>query len=101
MRDPANRPDIPTYHGQPDHGSLDVVVSGCSRGNDEAKPAAAESALPTSVSERLNQPFTGDLDEMVKRRLVRIGVTFNRAHYFVDKGVQRGGAYEYGKLMED
>ncbi|MGE0031914.1 MAG: transporter substrate-binding domain-containing protein [Steroidobacteraceae bacterium] len=38
---------------------------------------------------------------MVKRRLVRVGVAFNRTHYFVDQGVQRGGAYEYGKLMED
>ena len=38
---------------------------------------------------------------MVKRRLIRIGVTFNRTLYFVDKGEQRGGAYEYGKLFED
>jgi membrane-bound lytic murein transglycosylase MltF len=38
---------------------------------------------------------------MVQRRLVRIGVTFNRTHYFVDQGVQRGVAYEYGKLMEE
>jgi membrane-bound lytic murein transglycosylase MltF len=28
-------------------------------------------------------------------------VTFNRTFYFVDKGVQRGIAYEYGQLMED
>ena len=65
-------------------------------------PAPAyESALPESVRAELNQPFKGDLDEMVKRRLVRIGVTFSRTLYFVDKGVQRGGIYEYGKLMED
>ena len=50
---------------------------------------------------QLNKTFTGDLDEMVKRRLVRVGVTYNRTLYFVDKGVQRGVAYEYGKLMED
>jgi len=65
------------------------------------QPPEYVTALPASVSERLNQRFTGDLEEMVKRRLVRIGVTFNRTHYFVDKGVQRGVAYEYGKLMED
>jgi len=64
-------------------------------------PPAYESALPEGVRAHLNEPFKGDLDEMVKRRLVRLGVTFNRTHYFVDKGVQRGGAYEYGKLMED
>jgi membrane-bound lytic murein transglycosylase MltF len=38
---------------------------------------------------------------MVKRRLVRIGVTYNRTFYFGDHGAQRGIAYEYGKLMED
>jgi membrane-bound lytic murein transglycosylase MltF len=64
-------------------------------------PPAYESALPESVRAELNRPFKGDLDEMVKRRLVRIGVTFSRTLYFVDKGVQRGGMYEYGKLMED
>ena len=64
-------------------------------------PLAYESELPEAVRSQLNEPFTGDLDEMVKRRLVRIGVTSNRTLYFVDKGVQRGVAYEYGKLMED
>jgi membrane-bound lytic murein transglycosylase MltF len=42
----------------------------------------------------LDQPFTGDLDEMVKRRVIRAGVTFNRTHYFIDRGQQRGIAYE-------
>jgi len=64
-------------------------------------PLAHESALPESVRAELNKSFTGDLDEMVARRLVRIGVPFNRTHYFVDQGEQRGVAYEYGKLMED
>ena len=38
---------------------------------------------------------------MVERRLVRIGVTFNRTFYFVDKGMQRGVSYEYGQLVEE
>jgi membrane-bound lytic murein transglycosylase MltF len=64
-------------------------------------PMAYESALPEGVRADLNKSFMGDLDEMVKRRLVRVGVSYNRTLYFVDRGVQRGGAYEYGKLMED
>jgi len=59
-----------------------------------------ESQLPPSVREAVLKPFTGDLDEIIKRRTVRLGVTFNRTFYFVDKGVQRGIAYEYGRLME-
>lgn len=64
-------------------------------------PLAQESALSEDVRAELNESFTGDLDEMVKRRRVRIGVPYNRTFYFIDKGTQRGVAYEYGKLMED
>jgi membrane-bound lytic murein transglycosylase MltF len=76
-----------------------------------AKPAAeaaeplplstVEAAVPEGVRAIMYQPFTGDFDEMVKRRLIRLGVPFNRSFYFIDKGVQRGAAYEYGKLFED
>jgi membrane-bound lytic murein transglycosylase MltF len=58
-------------------------------------------ALPEAVRARLNQPFTGDFDDMVKRRLIRAGVVFNRTQYFIDKGVQRGFVYEAIKLFEE
>jgi membrane-bound lytic murein transglycosylase MltF len=49
----------------------------------------------------LDQPFTGDFDALVKRRMIRAGVVFNRTHYFIDKGVQRGMAYDSLKLFEE
>jgi membrane-bound lytic murein transglycosylase MltF len=64
-------------------------------------PSELETSLPPAVREALLKPFTGDFDEMVAHRLVRVGVPFSRTFYFVDKGVQRGVAYEYGRLMED
>jgi membrane-bound lytic murein transglycosylase MltF len=64
-------------------------------------PSVIETQLPPGVADAVLKPFTGDLDEMVKRRVVRIGVTFNRTFYFVDKGVQRGMSYEYGQLVEE
>jgi membrane-bound lytic murein transglycosylase MltF len=60
-----------------------------------------ESAVPEGVRAIMFEPFTGDFDGMVKRRIIRLGVTFNRSFYFVDKGTPRGIAYEYGKLFED
>jgi membrane-bound lytic murein transglycosylase MltF len=63
-------------------------------------PSDLETQLPPSVRAVVLTPFTGDLDELGKRRVVRIGVTFNRTFYFVDRGVQRGIAFEYGQLME-
>jgi membrane-bound lytic murein transglycosylase MltF len=70
---------------------------------DDLLPPPVEygSGLPEAIRAELHEPFKGDLDEMVKRRLVRVGVTYGRTTYFVDKGVQRGVAYEYAKLMED
>lgn len=69
---------------------------------DDLLPTSeVETQLPESVREAVLKPFTGDFDKMVERRLVRVGVTFNRSFYFIDKGVQRGVVYDYGRLMED
>jgi membrane-bound lytic murein transglycosylase MltF len=64
-------------------------------------PSQLDTELPEGVQDAVLSSFTGDFDEMVKRRVVRIGVTFNRTMYFVDKGVQRGVAYDYGRFMEE
>ncbi len=89
---------------------------GCGGSKDDAKPGAvvppvtdepfAEApspyeSLPPAVREAMDKPFTGDLDGMVARRVIRAGVTFNRTHYFIDKGQQRGATYEAVKLFED
>ena len=68
---------------------------------DALPPSQLETQLPPGVRDLLLKPFTGDLDAMAKRRLVRVGVTFNRTFYFLDKGVQRGIAQEYGQLVEE
>ena len=57
--------------------------------------------LPESVRLAVDKPFTGDFDEMVKRRSIRVAVTFNRTHYFIDKGRERGLTYESLKIFED
>ena len=57
--------------------------------------------LPEDMRGIVDTSFLGDFDDMVKRRVVRIAVTFNRTHYFIDQGHQRGLAYEMGKLFED
>ena len=49
----------------------------------------------------MDKPFTGDYDALVKRRAIRVGVTFNRTHYFIDKGQERGITYEALKQFEN
>jgi membrane-bound lytic murein transglycosylase MltF len=87
----------------PAAGSSAVTPAASTAEDEESLPPAVEyaSGLPEEIRAKLHEPFKGDLDEMVKRRLVRVGVAYNRTNYFVDKGVQRGVAYEYAKLMED
>jgi membrane-bound lytic murein transglycosylase MltF len=58
-------------------------------------------ALPEEVRAVLNKPFTGDFDEMIKRRAIRVAVTFNRTHYFIDHGEERGLTFESLKLFEN
>src|SRR6188508_1810020 len=70
---------------------------------DETIPQTASpyDALPDSVRLVMDQPFTEDFDAMVKRRAIRVAVTFNRTHYFIDKGQERGLTYESLKLFEN
>jgi membrane-bound lytic murein transglycosylase MltF len=69
---------------------------------DEPLPKETiDAALPESVRAIMAKPYTGDFDGMVARRLIRLGVTYNRSFYFADQGVQYGVAYEYGKRFEE
>src|SRR5215467_6535524 len=63
-------------------------------------PAPQKVQLPTA-GPVLGAAYMGDLDGMVKRRVIRAGVVYSKTHYFIDKGVQRGAAYEALKLFED
>ena len=44
--------------------------------------------------------WTGDLDGMLKRRTIRIVVSFSKTQYYVMKGVQYGISYEGGRAFE-
>jgi len=69
--------------------------------DDPLPPLAYESAIPEALRELIGRPFTGDLDGMEARRMIRVGVTYNRTHYFVDRGAQRGLTFAYLKRFED
>ncbi|MFI5320202.1 MAG: transglycosylase SLT domain-containing protein, partial [Myxococcota bacterium] len=70
---------------------------------DAPIPATASpyDALPNAVQLALGKPFTGDFDAMVERRAIRVAVTFNRTHYFIDEGQERGLTYESLKSFEN
>jgi membrane-bound lytic murein transglycosylase MltF len=95
-----------------------ATATACSDQQESAPPATAAAipsvadapipdtvspydALPEEVREVIDKPFTGDFDAMVKRRSIRVAVTFNRTHYFIDHGQERGLTFESLKLFEN
>src|SRR6188768_946194 len=81
-----------------------LVASGCSGGSAPSSDVKSESQgapLSEELSGLIDRPFTGDLNAMVSRRLIRAGVPFNRTFFFIDQGTPRGLSYEYLTRFEE
>jgi membrane-bound lytic murein transglycosylase MltF len=67
----------------------------------EAKPSPQKPQREqlTIAAEEAKKPWTGDLDGMINRRFIRILTVYSKTFYTVDKGVQRGAAFEGGRLF--
>ena len=77
--------------------------------NNDAAGGAADSALvsklaagtPSSeVVAELIEPWTGDLDDMVERRYIRVLVTFSRTNFFLDGAEQHGITHDALQIFE-
>jgi membrane-bound lytic murein transglycosylase MltF len=69
----------------------------------DATPEEPENAVDPDAERRvvMNQPWTGDLDGMVEREHIRALVIPSKTFYFIEKGQQRGTAYESMKAFEE
>jgi membrane-bound lytic murein transglycosylase MltF len=81
-------------------GLLAVILAPGAAAQAPAKEAPLAPA-PAPLLPILAQPWTGDLDGMVQRRVIRVATTYNRTNYFIDRGQQRGAVYESFRLFED
>ena len=50
--------------------------------------------------ERVAKPWSGDLEGMIERRVIRVLTTYSKTNYFVDRGSQRGATYDFFRLFE-
>jgi membrane-bound lytic murein transglycosylase MltF len=69
-------------------------------------PVSARAEDPTSrqidaVQQRVLEPFKGDWDEILQRRMLRVLIVYSRMLYYVDRGQQRGVNYAFFKAFED
>jgi membrane-bound lytic murein transglycosylase MltF len=49
----------------------------------------------------VEKPWKGDLDQMIKRRRIRVLVVYSKTFYFLDRGQQRGTTYDTLRAFED
>jgi membrane-bound lytic murein transglycosylase MltF len=70
----------------------------CEAPNKKTDPPGQNTFTLTDYTQK---KFTGDLDGMIERRLIRILVTHSKTNYFVDRGTQLGLVYEAFRLFED
>jgi membrane-bound lytic murein transglycosylase MltF len=64
------------------------------------EPAPEATPLPEDLAPLLLKPFKGDLDEMVKRRVIRVLTVQSPILYFVDRGREVGMTYEAVSAFE-
>ncbi|PWT93061.1 MAG: lytic transglycosylase F [Acidobacteria bacterium] len=79
--------------------SITAFVSGASTTTQPQTQKKAPNAVP--AGKFLTDKWTGDLDAMQKRRVIRVLTVFSKTYYFVDKGQPRGIVYEAMKQFED
>jgi membrane-bound lytic murein transglycosylase MltF len=65
-----------------------------------AQAPAEKGRLGLSITD-ISKPWTGDLDGMVERRMIRVLTTYSKTQYFIDRGTPRGTAYDQGRLLEE
>ena len=68
--------------------------------SSESPAKAVESTEGTRQLTVANKPWTGDFDQMLERRMIRVYAPYSRSLYFVDKGRERGIAAELVRDFE-
>ena len=77
--------------------SLAALVCTSALGAESAQPDPKAADSADAHARRLavaNQPWSGDFDGMIERRMIRVYVPYSRSLYFIDKGRERGLSVE-------
>jgi hypothetical protein len=82
-----------------------VCLSAVLAGATACLPALGQAPSPANHHASTTPPtttkhWTGDMDVLLKHRVIRVGVPYSKTLYYTVKGVQYGTAYETGKEFE-
>ena len=75
---------------------LVLLTSESALGQAASAPKGDGTALPLPTEQ-----WTGDLDQMIKRRFIRILVAHSKTFFFVDRGAPRGTSHDVMKAFEE
>lgn len=67
---------------------------------EDSPPEQEQRSAEEAIVQKALEPWTGDFDEMLKRRAIRVLVVYDGAFYFVEEFKQRGLTYEAMTLFE-
>jgi membrane-bound lytic murein transglycosylase MltF len=78
-----------------------ALFAGSSYAAAEVKPSPQTPPRErlTIAPEEVTKTWTGDLDGMLERGFIRVLTVYSKTFYSVDKGIQRGAAYDAGSLF--
>jgi len=77
-----------------------VLFGSAALAQEQASQRAAGETLTIDLA-KVQKLWTGDLDGMIERRVIRVLTVNSKSIYFLDKGVQRGIAVEAVRLFEE
>jgi membrane-bound lytic murein transglycosylase MltF len=90
----CSRPEEPPGELTADH--VAEALGGVPHGGTQKGPSLI---VPDEFAD-VWETWTGDLDGIVRRRVLRVLVTHSSTHYYVDRGRQGGILYEMFRLLE-
>jgi membrane-bound lytic murein transglycosylase MltF len=78
-----------------------LVLAMCSGAQAQQRtPAPAPAGTAPTMHSAPAPIWTGDLDEITRRRVLRMLVVYSKTFYFLDKAQQHGLTYDLGVLLE-
>ena len=81
------------------HACLCILSGGPALAQTSPQQNSAGETLSMDLTE-YQKPWTGDLDGMIKRGIIRVLTVNSKTIFFLDQGVERGIAVDYGRLFE-
>src|SRR5262249_41095989 len=66
-----------------------------------SEPASADEQAADAAAIQAMKKWTGDLDGMVDRRVIRVLTTYSKTTFFIDRGTQLGLVPDAFRLFED